>query len=497
MRHKFFKVFAFMLFVLTTGAFFGLASAEDQTYTTFSQIRSILRPATPEAEIISGSNDDQTSALSPRIRTVVRSSAPRAKIISDNKDTNNLATDVLLSYSSAEPNNLYWDSTFKEVSAINFNPSVLPSGNGHKSFKKMATSGTTFQIDGADYKIVQEKFEERGLDNYSWFGYVEDSQFLSHFAVYNGAVAGEIWLPNGGHRSVLTRGGQQFLVKWDEEEISRGLADDQIPDFSFGLGDTGAPGGTTHEIRRRLSSLSCPKGQELVWEKPLLYIYDTTALQWFRGDEDALQTFAQASADGVNAVHVNSLIPNYRVRLAGVREVKYTSAGELSADAGWMQISEEVADLKAKTGAIEVGFIIGTTEGMGVGLAGGGFADPDRHPPIHVFRAGGGVDTAIHEEGHNDGAGHQIEDWVGWMPAPFAYDWFKDGLGRGIMAIWRSDLCPNDCLALPVLSNPNVFVNEGRELGLAGVPVGVPGKAENWRMPALAYPAFGVNPVCK
>jgi len=382
-----------------------------------------------------------------------------------------------------------WGS-YLTVSPLELNLEV--SSMGTFSAGKM-----TIQVDGIFYNAHLDHFEEQEQTK-SWFGRFGASPYLSHFAFVGAAVAGKVWLPDGTSREIISRGGKAFLVEMNDEELAKGLANCQMPGYSpLVEANEILGGGVLRNIRRRILTSGCPKGQILTWEKLLLYIYDATTLDWFLGDKDALVAFAQACVDGINAVHTNSLIPQYRVRLVGVEPVNYTSEGDLVADAMWMQASGEVATLRARTGAVEVGLLVGISNSI-AGIAWGGISDGlyGMRPVSHIVFLGGGIQTAIHEDGHNDGMQHQKEDCSGWTPRPDSFGWFRDGFGKDVTAVGIGKYCPNACPSFPVVSNPNVRVSRP-ELGLTGIPAGIPDEAENWRMPEMAYQLYGILPTCQ
>jgi hypothetical protein len=493
-KNKSLKIVVLTLLILIGSAFFRFASA--------FQIRAVLRSEIPEAEITppadTNNNDNSSTSSTPsRVRTIIRSQIPEKEILPDADNS-----DKIFLFSDSGADDLFsWDSVFEKVKVVDFDSSILFSENNNSLSKKNTDTEAILPIDGIDYRITREKIEVRDADDFTWFGKVEGSPYLSHFAVVNNRVAGEIWLPNGEHRSLLPRSEQTFLVEWNDEEISRGLIDDQILISSFI--STNEPGGRTGpRIQRRLSSLVCPKGEEMIWEKPILFLYDSTALDWAGGDKDALSALAQTHADSINNVNLNSLMENYRVKVAAVHEFEYTSSGNLVADLQVLIDSGEneggeVRSLMQKIGAVEASLMIGATNGRYYGMASGNILQPPGGRYHAGVIAGGSSRAFVHEDGHNNGCGHQ----VGYIPdsaaRPFAHGWIKDEAGMDVMAAWSQELCPTGrCWYIPLLSTPHVLVSGG-EIGLTGTPAGVAGEAECASILPEAYTAFGVLPMCK
>lgn len=393
---------------------------------------------------------------------------------------------------------------------VQFNPELLlrPQQNvGGFKWKAEANSiqevgsfasEVNFQVEGIFYKAVLHHGENHGEGNYSWFGYVAGSQFPSHFAVVNYTTAtGDIWLPTfapgGMHRSILPRGGQHFLVQWDEEAIGRGLANDQATvhiDNEIEIQSASI----ARTVRRHLEPASCRSGV-VAQQLNLVVVYDTTALS-VAGGLASLLADIQVEVDRANATIVNSKVGgNYHVNLVAVMPVDYTSAvvtgGDLSDDLGWAGSSKAVASLKAKYNAQLVSLWVGYPEsGDGaIGIAAMPGNDDDSLA-YSVVVVGTGNEVLCHEVGHNLGMSHQWQI----VPTPwaqYAADNAVDGHWRGAVStgVGIDTACPHGCSeVIPVFPNPKVFVD--------GVSTGISGVAENWRMVGVGFPMLGATPTC-
>jgi hypothetical protein len=421
---------------------------------------------------------------------------------------------------TANGKELVWGPTLKSVQPITFNHEALRASAMSSSKSARArpqtvesavinpesemprarpevSSVVSFVAGFSTYSTTFDHVERHGNGNYSWFGHVDGSEFLSHFAVVDGSIAGEIWLPastpGGFHYSLISRAGQRFLVQWNEVEVGRLLANDQ---------KSSAPGSTMPMEMMTITIPVCavamksfplPPEREPYEQVNLLYVYDTTSVTWFGNYaretdpvavEADLRAFLRASADHINLTLQNSKPgADYRVNLVRIEKVNYTSAGRLGDDITWAINSPEVAALRAFYGADSVGLWVGPPNpdwgGLAVGFNGGGLTP--QFDGFHVNYVGGGGEVAAHEFGHIIGMQHQPEEpTVDPHPFfPFAYGHFVNGIFRDAMSYFIYALCPDSCPVVPIYSNPSVLVG--------GVPTGIPDKRENWR---AITPAF-------
>lgn len=341
-----------------------------------------------------------------------------------------------------------------------------------------------FQVDGMFYKAILSHAEIRsssGRTDYSWSGYVQGSQFTTHFNVDGSGVAGEIYLPmsapNGFHRSITTHDGTTFLVQWNEKVISQSLVNDQVKQLAIdavinieGPQLVGPP-------RRRFSR------DETVID--LLYVYDTTSLACFGGSPeqalDGLKAQLRNAVDAINGTITDSKpVGKYRVRLVGMVPApgNYTSKGEPFEDLCWLSSSTEVGALRNQ--ADVVGLWVGVSNsysGLAIEYTG------DSRSAFHVICVSGGALVATHEFGHLLGMNHQPEfaPVPDQVPFSFAYGHYVNGIFADAMSYYSSRLCPNDCPAIPVYSCPHVLVD-------GGVPTGILNERENWRTIDITFP---------
>jgi len=401
-----------------------------------------------------------------------------------------------------------WGPTLKSVTQVQFNFGVLQNNvaeemsiqtKGYRRAEGFAGE-VTFQVEGIFYTAVLNHVELRGGSSYSWFGYVNGSPFLSHFAIVNGMVAGEIWLPTsastGFHRSIVSRDGEQYLVQWNEQEIARRLAYDQVSNvFTLPEKEDEAQGvSVARTVRRHLEPASCGMGQVLAQQLNLVIVYDTTALSR-AGSLASLQADIQVGVDRANATIVNSGVGgNFHVNLVDMEAWPgYTSAtvsgGSMSDDLEAVGTSSWVAGLKQKYHAQVVSLWVGHDDGTCVGIA----AMPGNHDDslaYNVVEVGVGTEIFCHEFGHNIGMSHQWQI----VPTPwaqFAADNAVDGYWRCAVSTGFSldTSCPHGCATIiPVFPNPSVQVD--------GVPTGIPDIAENWRMIGVGFPMLGATSSC-
>ena len=373
-----------------------------------------------------------------------------------------------------------WPKTFASIEAIEFNTEALAS---------VSVESMEFQIDGISHRAVRHHTEIRSERNFSWFGYVEGSQFLSHFAVIDGAVAGEIWLPlyssgpNGFQRSIISRGGRTFLARYDDAEVSGGLANDVVrkPIVRVSTGDTDDISFLYAGRRRGLRN---PRCYNPYIEIRLLYVYDQTAEDWFvvpGGSVSELFALGQATVDRINATTANSKPSvDVRVRLVGFYKTNnFYNKGYLYEAIGFLR-ETEVQSLRNEFQADVVGMWVGVGSEVSnqLGLSGG---FDGSNSAYHAMMVGGGTWVATHEFGHNLGMDHQPED-VGTVddPYPFARGHYVNLLWRTTMAVYKKEYCPNFCDPIPVWSNPSIL--------WSGLPTGIKDERENWRMVAITGP---------
>ena len=452
--------------------------------------RAISRPETPkeEKEKISDKHNDPepnipTSSAPSRRRTISRPETPKEEIIIRTPD---LAANVLLSYQVSQENRLSWGSTFKTVEAVKINPAALELMAG-----KTGDADLTINIGGRDYKIFQERVDYRGRDNYSWFGKIQGSSVLSHFAVVDDAVAGEIWLPNGAHYSILSRGDGQYLVTWDDQKIRRSLANDVVNDSAptgAGVGSgagAGAVAGIDSTRRRPVQRPNWCTGEEIENIDQLI-IYTQQAQDWFSKNavegEKQIQAAAQNSVDATNGVTINSTGNEwqYRLNLVHTEKVNHTDAGsvggKLTDDLGWLWASQEVSTLRNTYNADAVMLLVGSCDATSCGSA----SLPPGGPGAVTATQIGAFGIA-HENGHMLwGMGHNPESWskgMGGLP-DWAMDHYVNGVAAGVMR-GGGTKCPNLCPTSPHWANPNINYAGTR------TPSGVQDERENWRM--LAY----------
>lgn len=395
-----------------------------------------------------------------------------------------LFTPSYLPYSlkTAEGQEMTWDKTFSKVEPIQVNANALFHQGVSFNAKSNFANKVDFRVEGITHRASLQSFEYRSDESYSWFGKVAGSDFLSHFAVLNGKMAGEIWLPTttpgGFHRSILSRGGQQFIVQWNDEEVGKSLSGCQV------LNSTSELLTTTTSSRRRPVRIPgpCGPGEVQMVQVDLLYLYDSSALAWFSNAQTAeaeLRVVMISAVDAINATIVNSRAGSYRVTLVGMEKVTYVSVGAEMDDLNWIRMSKESSDLKELHKADVTGFWVGKMNGgAGVALL---FNSSETYSH-HVVTVGGGTEVAVHEFAHNIGDMHQPEVSSPLPDYPFAQGHHVNAQFRDAVSYWRADLCPDGCPTIPVLSNPSVLFN--------GIPTGIKDKRENWRMVAIAFPVI-------
>lgn len=407
-----------------------------------------------------------------------------------------------ISSKTAEGKDLVWDKTFRSVQVINFNSDALVNVASKKvrlQTQSQTAASVSFVVGFDTYTAVLDHVEYREADNYSWFGRMEGSDFLSHFAIVKGAVAGEIWGP-GWRRSVLTRnGGTTYLVEYDEAEVSRLLQHDQLDDSVL---SSIAP-----QVIRKAASLSdsrfsrvvpprgCAATQVLVEQENLAYLYDESADEAFGRDETRVHAFLQSLADGINAANANSNYPSYRVNLVEVVKADgYTAGARLIDDYEWAENSSpQVAAIKEKHGHNTViGFVVGSSPSAADTLAGQAFGDYTDFvrfgiDPFHLVRVGGGAIAAEHEWGHNQNMHHQKSDPATPQNVSPYYGYVESGFGSDIMATYvAGEICDN-CVRFQAFSNFNAFY-KGKRIGALDA-------SNAWAIP-LAFRAFGSKPAC-
>ena len=428
-------------------------------------------------------HDKKQDTTPSRRRTISRPETPKEEIIIRTPD---LAANVLLSYQVSQENRLSWGSTFKTVEAVKINPAALELMAG-----KTGDADLTINIGGRDYKIFQERVDYRGRDNYSWFGKIQGSSVLSHFAVVDDAVAGEIWLPNGAHYSILSRGDGQYLVTWDDQKIRRSLANDVVNDSAptgAGVGSgagAGAVAGIDSTRRRPVQRPNWCTGEEIENIDQLI-IYTQQAQDWFSKNategEKQIRAAAQNSVDATNGVTINSTGNEwqYRLNLVHTEKVNHTDAGsvggKLTDDLGWLWASQEVSTLRNTYNADAVMLLVGSCDATSCGSA----SLPPGGPGAVTATQIGAFGIA-HENGHMLwGMGHNPESWskgMGGLP-DWAMDHYVNGVAAGVMR-GGGTKCPNLCPTSPHWANPNINYAGTR------TPSGVQDERENWRM--LAY----------
>lgn len=405
--------------------------------------------------------------------------------------------------SEAPNGDMFWGPNFKSVSRVSFNADALISSRDRTSRKNssaaedvqplMAASAIEFVVDFNTYTAVLDHIEDRGGGNFSWFGRVEGSQFLSHFAVVNGKMAGEIWLPffsvDGFHRSLISRGGDTFLVQMDDNVLGKSMDNDQLSPEFFSRETLDAmtsikeAGGTL----RPILPWHCRPEEIPTREVDELQVYDNTSLSWFSrnpwygsglGAKDELHVLVQSTFDSKNSHFTNSKVGgSNRVNLVALVGFDYSSAGNTQADLSKLIESPEVAALRdlyhADIVGLWVGFASTGFSGMGTGF------DLTGRLAHYVVYVGGGAKTAVHEFGHVIGMDHQPENATGLSRYPFSYGHFIAGIFRDAVSTYLPQ-CGDSCSVGPFFSNPSVLFN--------GIPTGIVDKRENWRMVGIAFP---------
>lgn len=364
---------------------------------------------------------------------------------------------------------LEWGPTVRSVEPVTFNRELVAreSTKGVQAFSAQ-TEKISFRISGVEYTIAPD-------EKWKSFHRVAGARFLSHFSVVGEAVAGEIWLPNGQHRSLITRKGTTYLIEWNDEVVAKSL----VNDVSFASMNANAQ--TLSRKRRAVRHPSNPDACEGEWINTTdqLGLYNDRTLEWYGGDLTQFQAYVENAVKAYNATVINTTDKwEYRTRLVGLVKVSYVDNGPDDPEGmhkvrEWARTSGEVKQLLDKHQADTSHFFVGYYR-VGPGGAadfGTGFA---------VSSAVHGSFVFVHERGHADHRmGHDDKHWTnvpGGVSPMWAYDYYIDGVARGLMAYADSTNCPNQCPWQPIFATP--YQNyEGINL-----PAGVRDVYENWRM---------------
>lgn len=403
----------------------------------------------------------------------------------------------------AEP---VWGPTVKSAQKITFNKTALRPAE-KRTTNRVALDVTTVSSASAfgqtvatpsvvefvvGFNTYQAGLKSADLfDSSTQFFRVEGSDFVSHLSVVGDSVAGEIWLPgNPGkveHRSIRTRGGNSYLVEWDEEENNRLMARCRLvrehePEALFSVARV--PTRAIAPPREPETVGPCWADQVLTDVVDYLVLFDRTGHDYFLSDEERA-SYAKNTVASFNATLINSMGVGW-VRLAGTASIDYVSQGNLLADLN--HVTANAVVLRDQHGADVVGLFVGAVNSDSGGIT--HYYTGESKLGFMVAHVAVAATTPAHEFGHMlGGMGHQPEYWNN-PTMPWAYGHLVDGWFGDTMSY---PICPNGCGIIPVYSNPRVLAY--------GRPTGIPGERENWRLIKIALPVVsryreGSQPVC-
>lgn len=355
-----------------------------------------------------------------------------------------------------------WPSTVTRVQPIEFNREAILSHDRGISSQAFVAQPTefTFPVEGIEYTLVRDKFGFYKVEGAEWSSRVVDSEDV---------VAGFLFLPDGEMWDITTRDGITYLAKHDYDAEVR---NEMI--VSSGV----ASSSKRRAVRHPANPNAC--SGEWVETIDLAGIYNARTLEWFSADpvvaERELRAYVENAVDARNATVINTTgALLYKMRLVTLTKVSYADSGPNDPEGmgkalSWVVSSEEVKKILDQYQADAVHFF------LGLYVVGPGGTASDKGRAVSSVTHSAFV--FVHERGHADHLmlhddKHDVvrEDRPIW-----AFDYYIDGVARGLMAYADNTNCPNGCPWQPIFATP--YRNyEGTNL-----PAGVRDVYENWRM---------------
>lgn len=329
-------------------------------------------------------------------------------------------------------------------------------------------------FDGASINAVQrqtEGFTLHKTDSFSWTGKIYENGFEGDviLTVYQNAMSGLIFAPNGVFSIIPQADGRHVLV-----EIDQSLFPSEKNDAHAVVASGKGGLDVTSKIFGNLVSTEQP-GAEFApnaddgSQIDVMIVYSDDVRAFLGGTAQA-QAFAQQAITLTNTAYQNSQITP-RLNLVHTMEINRTETTGVSAELNFIRNDATVAAARNTYKADAVGFFVqsptdacGVASLMGVNNHNSSFQSSAYSVSVRSCA----VDnlTFPHELGHNQGSNHDPDYGVTPAQAVFTYAFghYVNGSYRTVMAYANN--CNLGCTRRPYFSNPNVSFN-GQPTGIS------------------------------
>jgi len=335
-------------------------------------------------------------------------------------------------------------------------------------------------LDGATAEAVLSDFENRGLHQTTWRGWIGgEGRHRAVFSLHEGHVAGIFYTDDGAYEILPTRRGQ--VINRTDHRLAASCAEGvyDIPglapppvepphDQDDGGGKRAAASPPTPDLvssdagARKVESV---KG-DASYDIHILTVYTPDARDG-AGSVGAIEATIRAAVDITNTAFMDSdMDARFRLVHTEIAPDGYNDSGDIGNDLAWMDGSAALATLRTTHLADMVSLV--TENGGGYC----GLAHVQRTlgvvTPYQVTDRGCTVGNLswAHEHGHNMGFEHDPANGAapGDALTTFAFAHFVDGNFRTVMSY--SSECTMGCTRVPHFSNPDISHN-GESTGIA------------------------------
>lgn len=305
-------------------------------------------------------------------------------------------------------------------------------------------------FDGNTHEASRSSFEERGPDDFTWRGKIENTDGDIILTFKNGRVAGLIYGPDAVYE-IVPVGDRQMLVELDQSSfpVCAGAVKEAKP---------------SPEIQNLSPLAGTDSGDRI----DVLILY-TAAVRTSLGGEAQAQTFVQSAIDSANTTYVNSKV-RQRLRLVQAQETTFVETGSLANELTGFRTAAETLNLRTQYNADLVALISNSADNCGIGQLGNSSGNANQAFTVTSRTCAVGNLSFAHELGHNMGSQHNPESGSG-AAYSYGYGHYVNGVFRTVMSY--VDPCPSGCTRRPYFSNPAVMFN--------GLPTGIEGSRDNAR----------------